>query len=125
MTSDERHEAKTVSRIRAALPEAALAVDAWLSARGLSIDDGEYMWMNGLSNLTMEALRVGEFDRAGVHMRCLCSLLESGDEATIRFIDVGYVEGLMWDLDDTQKRRAWPHIPDPLRELYADFWGQP
>ncbi|MBL8261763.1 MAG: hypothetical protein JNM58_04995 [Xanthomonadaceae bacterium] len=125
MTSDERHEAKIVDRIRAALPQTALEVDAWLSARGMSIEDGEYMWMDGLSNLTMEALRLGEYDRATTHMRCLCALLESADEATIRFIDVGYVEGLMWDMDDKQKKRAWPHIPGPLRELYVDFWGQP
>ena len=123
MTSDERHEAKIVGRIRAALPQTALEVDAWLSARGMSIEDGEYMWMDGLSNLTMEALRLGEYDRATTHMRCLCALLESADEATIRFIDVGYVEGLMWDMDDKQKKTGVATYPGPAARAVCGFLG--
>ena len=68
----------------------------------------------------MEALKAGEFERASACMKYMSALVEEGDEATIRIVDVGYVEGLLWDMDDRQKRRAWRHIPVPLRKLYAD-----
>ncbi len=123
MTNDDTPETRLVARLRDALPEVSAAVDAWLAQRGIDLDDGPYMWLDGLSNLTMEALKAGEFERASACMKYMSALVEEGDEATIRIVDVGYVEGLLWDMDDRQKRRAWRHIPAPLRKLYADVWG--
>ena len=42
----------------------------------------------------------------------------------IECIDVGYVESLMWSLDEKGRAWGWLLFPENLRRLYIEMWGK-
>ena len=51
--------------------------------------------------------------------------LATADAAVREYIDVCYVETLMWNLDPQSRKWAWPLIPGNLKRLYVAMWGEP
>jgi len=111
-----------VEAIRAAFPEDAEVTDA---ALGVEYEDAHYTWVERFSQLTTDAIRRGELTRAAAHLKHVSALLARGDDATLRCVDVAYVESLMWDIkDENIKREGWKLIPANLQSLYVAMWGE-
>lgn len=84
-----------------------------------------FEWVERFSQLTTNAIRRGETSIAKQHLELLSRLLAAGDEATARCIDVAYVEPVMWDVKDAKaKHEGWKLVPENLRALYVQMWGQ-
>jgi hypothetical protein len=84
-----------------------------------------FVWVERFSQQTTDAIKGRDFIKAEAHLKLLSRLLASGDEATIRCIDVAYVESLIWDVKDEKlKKHGWSLIPANLRSLYIGMWGE-
>ena len=81
--------------------------------------------MNQFSEVTSEAIRDRKERIARAHLDYVSGLLANGDDKVREYIDVYYVEVLMYDLDDTSKKWGWSLVPENLRELYVGMWGRP
>ena len=100
-------------------------VDAILLQDGYD-EDAYFSWLERFSQFTTDAVKRGEFTRAAEQLNLISRLLAAGDEATMRCIDVAYVESLLWDIaDDELKREGWKLVPTNLRALYVAMWGEP
>jgi len=116
---------RVVEAIRSAFPEDASAVDARMTREGFETAEAPHIWVEYFSQKTTDALKGDASGTAEAHLRLLSQLLDTGDEATKRCIDVSYVESLMWDIkDENRKRAGWQLVPDNLRRLYVAMWGQ-
>jgi hypothetical protein len=90
-----------------------------------SVEYSTTAMMEEFSNVTSDAIRRRNEDVARAHLEYISHLLDHADDKVKEYIDVYYVEVLMYDLDDESKRVGWRLIPDNLKELYIGFWGQP
>ena len=55
----------------------------------------------------------------------LSERLATADAAVQQYIDVYYVEALMWNLDDKTKKWGWSLVPANLKKLYLAMWREP
>ena len=114
---------RIVESIRAAWPEEAALIDEDLSACGF--ENAPHIWIERFSQFTTNAIGRGEFSTATRQLHLLSRLLAAGDGETAKCIDVAYVESLMWDIKDVKmKREGWKLMPENLRALYVQMWGQ-
>lgn len=114
-----------VERIRSAFPEDAVYIDEKLASGGFSVGDVPYLWVEHFSQQTTDALKRGDTRKVKMHFELLSRLLVAADEATVRCIDVAYVESLMWDIKSAKfKRTGWRLMPANLRSLYSIMWGE-
>jgi hypothetical protein len=121
--ADDPAALRIVESVRAVFPEEAAHVDAILLRDGY--EKAHHTWLERFSQFTTDAIKRGEFTKATEHLNVLSALLDRGDEATTRCIDVAYVESLMWDIkDDKLKQKGWKLIPTNLRALYVAMWGE-
>jgi len=112
-----------VDAIRAAFPEEVAHIDPALSRDGYV--EAHHIWVERFSQCTTDAIRRGDQSKAASHLKLLSALLNRGDEATRRCIDVAYVESLMWDIKDEKiKHAGWNLIPEDLKSLYLAMWGE-
>ena|SRR5690348_16982872 len=122
---DLRAGQRIVEEVRSAFPCEAQSIDTGLLADYFDIDKSPHVWLERFSQLTTNAIKVGEFSKASTHLKLLSALLTSVDEPTKRCIDVAYVESLMWDIEDNEmKRKGWMLIPNNLQALYVAMWGE-
>jgi len=122
-SSEYSAAASIVEAIRAAFPEQASQIDEALAQDGY--EDAPHTWVERFSQFTTDAIRRGEYSTATAQLNLVSRLLATGDEPTLRCIDVAYVESLMWDIKDEKlKREGWKLIPENLRKLYVAMWGQ-
>jgi hypothetical protein len=66
-------------------------------------------------------------DEASVveHLSFMSQLLQKADAAVREYIDVSYVESLMWNLDEETTEWAWRLFPENLKSVYLAMWGEP
>lgn len=81
--------------------------------------------MNEFSLMTSEAMRDRNEQVVQAHLSYVSNLLIGANEKVHEYIDVYYVEELMYDLDEQSKQWGWFRIPENLRALYVAMWGQP
>ncbi len=83
--------------------------------------------MNEFSNATSDAIRKRQKTIALSHLAYVSNLWVSSaaDDKVREYIDVYYVEILMYDLDNESKKWGWNLMPANLRTLYIGMWGQP
>lgn len=81
--------------------------------------------MNEFSDVTSEAIRDRNESEARTYLDYVSKLLDNADEKVEEYIDVYYVEILMYDLDNESRKWGWPIIPSNLKELYVAMWGKP
>lgn len=81
--------------------------------------------MNQFSEITSEAIRDRKERIVRAHLDYVSRLLANGDDKAREYIDVYYVEVLMYGLDDTSKKWGWSLIPQNLKDLYIGMWGRP
>ncbi len=114
---------RIVESIRRAFPKEAAIIDTIVKRDGF--ENAHYIWVEQFSHLTTDAIRTCDYEKAKAHLILLSGVLGRGDDATKRCIDVAYVEPLMWDIkDDKVKREGWELMPENLRSLYVEMWGQ-
>ena len=82
-------------------------------------------WFEQFSQRTTEAIRSGDEILARGHLALMSQRMETADKIVMEYIDVYYVESLMWNLDDKKKKWGWSLIPNNLRKLYVAMWGEP
>jgi hypothetical protein len=52
--------------------------------------------------------------------------LRTASKTVEEYIDVSYVESLKWDIKDKKTLKwDWNLIPENLKELYRETWGDP
>ena len=116
---------RIAERLRAAFPEDAARADERVGDQGFELNEAPYLWVEHFSQFTTDAINGREFARAASHMREVSALLAGADEDVVKCIDVAYVESLMWDVrDDERKAEGWKHVPENLRQLYIQMWGE-
>jgi len=82
-------------------------------------------WFEQFSQETTEAMRDRNESRVRAHLSFMSDRLATADAAAREYIDVYYVEALMWNLDEVGKKWAWPLVPGNLRDLFIAIWGEP
>lgn len=125
MSADPEYSAaiRIVEALRAAFPEQATQIDEALDRDGY--EDAPHTWVERFSQFTTDAIGRGDSSTAASHLKLVSRLLAAGDESTLRCIDVAYVESLMWDIKDERvKREAWKLVPENLKRLYVEMWGE-
>ena len=80
--------------------------------------------MEEFSQATTDAMRVRDEASVRAHLHYVEAVLRTADAITLEYIDVYYVECLMWDLDEPAKKWAWARMPSSLKALYINFWGK-
>lgn len=81
--------------------------------------------MEEFSQATTDAIRHRNEAIASTHLDYVSNLLRTADNKTREYIDVCYVEVLMFGLDKESKKWGWSLIPRNLKDLYIKMWGSP
>ena len=116
---------RIVELLRAAFPEDAVQADKRVGDQGFEPNEAPYLWVEHFSQLTTDAMKGRDFEKAAGHMREVSALLPNADEEVVKCIYVAYVESLMWDIsDDERKAEGWKKVPQNLRQLYVQMWGE-
>lgn len=87
--------------------------------------DAHTGWLERFCDTTNQAMVLRDEDRVQAHLAFIAQQLTEGDDEVRRVIDVGYAENMMSLLDAETKRWAWPLVPQNLKQLYLDLWGEP
>jgi hypothetical protein len=59
------------------------------------------------------------------HTEFMAEEYRNGSDPVKELVDVAYSENLMWNLEDSAKVVAWPHVDKVVRDLYERMWGTP
>jgi hypothetical protein len=81
--------------------------------------------MNEFSEMTTAAIGERNEALARAYLNHASRLLIDAGKKGREYIDVYYVEDLMWNLDAESKKWGWTIIPKNLRDLYVAMWGYP
>lgn len=89
--------------------------------------DGEfyYLWVEAFADTTNQLIRERNEQEFQKHLVFFSKQLDRGNDLIKKCIDVSYVENLMWNLENKDKKWAWPQIPKNLKRLYLVMWGKP
>lgn len=110
--------------LRARFPGDAAQIDARLAELGYEAGACT-AWFEQFSQRTTDAMRARDEPAVRAHLSFMSRRLATADAAVREYIDVYYVEPLMWNLDSKSKKWAWPLIPGNLKGLYVALWGEP
>jgi hypothetical protein len=95
----------------------------------LGYDAAENMFtemMEAFSQCTTNAIKKYDEHTASSHLKYMSEKLVTASDIEREYIDVYYVESLMWDIQDHKTRRwGWSIIPENLKVLYQEMWGEP
>ncbi len=80
--------------------------------------------MEEFSKLTTEAISDKDGKKAKDYLNYMSKKLDNANNIEKEYIDVYYVETLLYDVTDDIKRYGWQFIPDNLQALYIKFWGK-
>lgn len=116
---------KFIFEIRDKFPDVADRMDKWLNHLGLEPEDSMYTSMfEAFSQATTDAIKMRDEDTALKHLTYMSQKLINATTAVAEYIDVYYVESLLWDIKDNELRKwGWSLIPKNLQDLYIGVWG--
>ena len=123
MNPDDLAAQQLVEKIIAAFPDDAAWVNARMQSQGFEPKEAPYIWVEQFSQRTTDALKARDNAKAELHLKLMSNLFLTADVASAKCIDVAYVESLMWDMKDEEKKQGWLLIPQNLRNLYIEMWG--
>lgn len=125
MDSDKEIKA-FIQVIRSGLPETANWADALLHERGWELEDVEdYLWVEALADVTNQSIHQRDERSFLGQVELVARQYDGGSKPMRNCIDVAYVENLMWNLPDHDKKWAWSRLPENLKKLYVAMWGAP
>lgn len=85
-----------------------------------------YVWFEKLAYALNGEMRrlvaVGEYDEL---FNYVDKVLESGNEALFRCIDVAFTENLFWQVPEQAALPYWQRLPSSLKRLYLGFHNKP
>ena len=102
-------------------PEDARCVNTLLAEAGWD-ESAPTQWFEQFSQRTTDAMRERDEARVRAHLVFMSEQLEKADAWAREYIDVYYVEPLMWDLDEEGKRWGIAQLPQNLKALYVAVW---
>jgi len=116
-----------IEEIRLKFPEVALEMDQWLIRQGFDEESKAYFAMiEAFSNATTAAIKRKDKDTVLKYLLFMEEKLKSANETESKYIDVYYVESLMWDINDPELYQwGWSLIPEKLKKLYLEVWDEP
>lgn len=123
MNPDDFAAQQLVEKIIAAFPDDVAWVNARMQSQGFEPNEAPYIWVEQFSQRTTDTLKARDNAKAELHLKLMSNLLLTADVPTAKCIDVAYVESLMWDMEDEEKKQGWLLIPQNLRDLYIETWG--
>jgi hypothetical protein len=122
----DRDIRKFIKTIRRALPDAAAETDDIMHKRDFDSEaDAGSLWVEALADVTNMCIRRRDQDEVRKQLDFFSKQLDQGTDTVKNYIDVSYVENLMWDLAPKDKKWVWPLILENLKKLYVTMWGKP
>jgi hypothetical protein len=121
-------EKEVVARIRQRFPEEARRTDEWQIDRGweeVELGEAPHLWVEAFADRTTEAARSGNWSAVKDHTEFMAAEYRNGPDSVKKLVDVAYAENLMWNLSDSIKALAWPHVDKVVQDLYERMWGAP
>lgn len=116
--------AELIKDIRSRFPEVSDRMDAWIEFQGFDQkDDNSYTEMESFSQTATDAIKRKDSDKVKVYMDYVSGRYKAGSDNVKKFIDVYFVESLMWDIKNRKLlKHGWTLIPPELKKLYIDLW---
>jgi hypothetical protein len=116
-----------VQEIREKFPDVGARMDAWLAHLGFEPEDKAYTSMfEAFSQATTDAIKLRDKNAALKHLTFMSQKLKGASDVEREYIDVYYVEPLLWDIRDNElKKWGWSLMPKNLQALYAEVWDEP
>jgi len=113
-----------IKEIRVKFPDVSINIDNWLEHQGYTEDDKMYTsMMEAFSQSTTDHIKEKNTESAQMHLNYISNKLMSASTKEYEYIDVYYVESLMWDIEDKSiLKYGWNLMPNNLKKLYTDMW---
>ena len=116
-----------LSEIKETFPEVAVFIDKSRRETGFTEEDKMFTCdMEAFSQATTNEIRKLNIETAASHLNYMSKNLKNAEPVIREYIDIYYVELLLWDIDDKSIfRQGWELMPQNLKELYVAMWGKP
>jgi hypothetical protein len=115
-----------LAALRRQFPAIAGKVDARHRYRWGDQETSAAMWLESLANVLNDEMRRGIPPEQHAPLFGLINgALDPASGKVRRCIDVGFVEGLFWQVAGEWAKPYWRTLPAPLREMYLAFHGKP
>lgn len=118
-----REAESLINDIKQTFPDVAEKIDARIAEFG---DTEAYTEMfEAFSEATNEAIKEKQESIVSSHFEFMSQRFLSATDTQREYIDVYYVEPLMWYIRDNKvKAWAWGIMPENLKKLYIGVWGK-
>lgn len=116
-----------IDEIRHEFPDVSERIDKWMEHLGYDAESKMYTSMiEAFSQATTDAIKQFDKQPALSHLKYMSNKFKIASTIEQEYIDVFYVEPLMWDIRDKKTLKwGWGLIPDNLKALYKKMWGEP
>ena len=117
---------KFIAEIKSIFPEVGSLIDKRMKEMGLGAENYMYTeMMECFSQATTDAIKAKDSETASKYLKYMSKKLENASKEEREYIDTYYTESLMWDIKDRKlKSWGWKLIPENLKKLYEDMWGE-
>ncbi|MCG6878419.1 MAG: hypothetical protein LJE96_04630 [Deltaproteobacteria bacterium] len=115
-----------IDEIRVKFPEVLSDLDEWMELQGYEPEDRMYTsLMERFSQITTDSFKNKNEDRAKSYLEYMSRKLVNATDMEKEYIDVYYVESLMWDdFSGERRKKCWEFMPKNLQSLYLKCWGR-
>ncbi len=127
MSEDNQVVESFLKEICDLFPEVSVAIDKRIDSLGYGAEDFMYTEkMEAFSQFTTNAIKRFDERTVRAHFEYVSNKLSKASKVEAEYIDVYYVESLMWDIKDKKvKKWGWSLFPNNLKALYREVWGEP
>ena len=80
---------------------------------------------DNFSEQTNKAMRNKDKETLLKHLNYISKKLVCANEVELEYIDVYYVESLMFNVNNKESKWAWSIFPENIKNLYEKMWGEP
>lgn len=114
-----------ISDIKLEFPSVGIRIDQQMEALETGPEDKMYTQMfECFSQVTTDAIKAKDYENASRYLIYMSDRLKNASEVEREYIDVYYIEPLMWDIKDLKiKSHGWKLFPENIKNLYQDIWG--
>ena len=82
-----------------------------------------FQWIEKFGYITRDLLRNRQYEQAKVYLDFMDKALRGATPELKDTIEVGYVENILYDLTQQQKKDAWKYLAEKTKESYNSLWG--
>jgi hypothetical protein len=80
-------------------------------------------WLTVFAEATARAMHRRDATKVDGHLATILSSYTRGGHYLRGLIDVNYMEDLFYKVKNADAQWGWQRVPEPLRRLYKNFWG--